>query len=94
MFCIFLQRIKCCCIYIYLPFLKIKLTFDVGEKWQKREITTLGHIIPPDQPKRADQLNIVAPGKEKRRGKGGSLVNIFFFLIQEHNKFIISQTKR
>lgn len=54
---------------------KIRLTFDVGEKWQKREITTLGHMIPPDQPKRADQLNIVAPGKEKRRGKGGSLAS-------------------
>ncbi|CAG2211090.1 unnamed protein product [Mytilus edulis] len=54
---------------------KIKLTFDVGEKWQKKEITTLGHMIPPDQPKRADQLNIVAPGKEKRRGKGGSLAS-------------------
>lgn len=52
-----------------------RLTFDVGEKWQKREVTTLGHMIPPDQPKRADQLNIVAPGKEKRRGKGGSLAS-------------------
>lgn len=47
-----------------------------GEQWLSRNLTSIGKTTPPDQPSRSNDFSIVAPGKEKRRGKGGSLVNL------------------
>jgi hypothetical protein len=55
-------------------FFQVRLTLEIGKKWKQGEITNIGDVTPPDQPSRDEKLNVVAPGKEKRRGKGGSLV--------------------
>ncbi|XP_069101791.1 uncharacterized protein [Argopecten irradians] len=44
----------------------------IGERWRSGEITQIGNNYPPDQPSRDPQLSIVAPGKEKKRGKGAT----------------------
>lgn len=41
--------------------------------WQKGELT-VGVHHPPDQPARDKDLTVVKPGKERKRGKGISLV--------------------
>ncbi|XP_033725016.1 uncharacterized protein HI_0077-like [Pecten maximus] len=51
---------------------KAKLTLKIGELWRSGEITVIGNHSPPDQPSRDPQLNIVAPGKERKRGKGAT----------------------
>lgn len=51
------------------------MTHEVGEKWRNKEITKTGYTPPPSQPKRDPLLNVVAPGKEKKRGKGASLAS-------------------
>ncbi|KAJ8311483.1 hypothetical protein KUTeg_010838 [Tegillarca granosa] len=53
----------------------VRLTHEVGEKWRNKEITKTGYAPPPSQPKRHPLLNVVAPGKEKKRGKGASLAS-------------------
>ncbi|KAK3095212.1 hypothetical protein FSP39_011614 [Pinctada imbricata] len=55
------------------PHEKAKLTQEIGERWKHGEITEIGKCHPPDVPLRDQNLNQVKPGKEKRRGKGGSL---------------------
>ncbi|KAF6027537.1 hypothetical protein EB796_014152 [Bugula neritina] len=56
------------------PFEKIRLSELLGGEWCSGAITELGNCPPPDHPVRnSDQLQVVAPGKEGRRGKGGSL---------------------
>ncbi|OWF36608.1 uncharacterized protein LOC110441446 [Mizuhopecten yessoensis] len=51
---------------------KARLTLKIGELWRSGEVTVIGNHSPPDQPSRDPQLNVVAPGKEKKRGKGGT----------------------
>ncbi|KAL5020070.1 hypothetical protein ScPMuIL_002962 [Solemya velum] len=52
---------------------KVSLTEQIGELWRSGEITAVGYHKPPDQPCRDPQLSVVDPGKEKRRGRGGTL---------------------
>ena len=53
---------------------KAALTFTVAEKWKNNELNDLGNVLPPDQPKRLETLNVIDPAKI-RRGKGGTQVN-------------------
>lgn len=43
--------------------------------WRKGDLTVGVHHHPPDQPARDKDLTVVKPGKERKRGKGISLVN-------------------
>ncbi|XP_061173710.1 uncharacterized protein LOC133182870 isoform X2 [Saccostrea echinata] len=56
------------------PQQKVELTQKVGEMWRKGELT-VGFCHPPDQPARDEGLTVVKPGKERKRGKGGSLTS-------------------
>lgn len=54
------------------------MTLKVGEMWRKGELT-VGCHSPPDQPAREKDLTVVKPGREKKRGKGVSLVIMLLF---------------
>ncbi|XP_038044262.1 uncharacterized protein HI_0077-like [Patiria miniata] len=56
------------------PAEKVRLTHEVQEKWRRGDLTEIGRCQPPDQPHRAETLNVVAPGRIKR-GKAGTLGN-------------------
>ena len=78
-------------IYIY-NYHKVELTLKVGEMWRKGELT-VGCHSPPDQPAREKDLTVVKPGREKKRGKGVSLVILSLFenfLKQLYLIFLIS----
>ena len=71
-------------IFVVIMFFQVRLTLEIGKKWKQGEITDIGDVTPPDQPSRDEKLNVVAPGKEKRRGKGGSLVsNILYKFMKQ-----------
>ncbi|KAG8575041.1 hypothetical protein GDO81_009422 [Engystomops pustulosus] len=53
---------------------KAKLTHKVQEMWNSGKITEIGHLQPPAQPSRKEDLTIVQPGQIKR-GKGGTLAS-------------------
>ncbi|KAJ3258923.1 hypothetical protein HK104_006966, partial [Borealophlyctis nickersoniae] len=55
------------------PAEKVRLTLHVAASWRAGEIAKIGSGVPPDQPAREDSLEIVAPGKARKLGKGGSV---------------------
>ncbi|XP_067942082.1 uncharacterized protein HI_0077-like isoform X2 [Watersipora subatra] len=58
------------------PVEKIRLSQLLGADWKAGIVTKIGSYPPPQQPVRAaDQLKVVAPGKEAKRGKGGTLAS-------------------
>lgn len=59
-------------------FLQIRLSELLGSDWKSGAITDIGSCAPPDEPVRSsDAFTVVAPGKEAKRGKGGTLVRAF-----------------
>ncbi|KAM4602618.1 uncharacterized protein ACJ7VT_019236 isoform 2-T3 [Polymixia lowei] len=50
---------------------KVNLTVEVQKRWKSGEITEVGQAIPPQQPRRKEDLTVLEPGKIKR-GKGGT----------------------
>ena len=57
--------------------LQIRLSELLGADWRSGVITDVGSYPPPHEPVRStDKLNVVAPGKEAKRGKGGTLVRV------------------
>lgn len=69
----------------------MRLTLEIGKKWRQGEISDIGDVTPPDQPSRDDKLNVVAPGKEKRRGKGGS--QVIFYISDETSVIYLCLSK-
>ncbi|RUS31099.1 hypothetical protein BC938DRAFT_478457 [Jimgerdemannia flammicorona] len=50
-----------------------KLTHHFADIWQTGQISTVGTAFPPDRPVRSDSLEVIAPGKAVKVGKGGTL---------------------
>jgi len=55
----------------------MNMSMHYSAQWQSGEISEYGNTILPNEPSRTE-LTVVAPGKEPKRGKGGSLVSEIF----------------
>jgi hypothetical protein len=63
------------------------LTHQVADKWRSGLLSEFGNIKPPEEPKRSENLSVVDPGKMKKRGKGGTMVQFFnFFFFNKYFK--------